>query len=48
VLLMPFVSIFGVTQITFFFMLCLIAGLAVVDILIIYVAVKKFRREAML
>jgi ABC-type Na+ efflux pump permease subunit len=48
ILLMPFASIFGATRITFLFMLYLIVGLAVADLIIIYIAVKKFRRESML
>ena len=48
VLLMPFASIFGAAQITFLFMLYLIIGLALADIVIVYIAIKRFRRESML
>jgi ABC-2 type transport system permease protein len=48
VLLMPFASIFGAAKITFSFMLYLIIGLAAADLLIIYIAAKRFKREAML
>ena len=48
VLLLPFAAIFGETKITFLFMFYLILVLIVADCLIVYVAIKRFKKESML
>jgi ABC-type Na+ efflux pump permease subunit len=48
VMLLPFVSIFGVAKLTFYFMLCMIIALAAADLVVIYVGTHTFRKEALL
>ncbi|MGA3020827.1 MAG: ABC transporter permease subunit [Candidatus Micrarchaeales archaeon] len=48
ILVMPFVSILGVVDLTIEFMLWLIAFLIVADVLILHFSTKRFRKEAIL
>jgi ABC-type Na+ efflux pump permease subunit len=48
ILIMPFVSIFNVVDLTVSFFLWVIAVLFVVDLIIIYIGVKSFRKENIL
>jgi ABC-type Na+ efflux pump permease subunit len=48
VLLLPFASIFGVVDLTFTFMLCVIIALAAVDVVVLYLGTRTFSKEALL
>ncbi len=48
VLVMPFISVLGIAALSFAFLLHLIIFLAIIDVVIIYVGVKSFRKESIL
>ncbi len=48
VLIMPFVSILGIADLTVAFFVYAIAALALIDVIIVYVGVKSFRKESIL